>query len=171
MYPRFGRARTLLTGSAPLELHRLCHGLLAMCAGNLARWVRVAQVDLDVVLRRFSQFLTCLFGEAHTKICMFTFFALLGWRLSTAKLAPYDQCCKVLGVHLDLTRSVNECFEVQNTEARKCELTAVSKQLCQRALYPRVREKDCEADCSLRPISFSAAGRRVRNCLWEATPM
>ena len=32
----------------------------------------------------------------HTEICVSTFFHLMGWQLSTDKLVPYAQCCKVL---------------------------------------------------------------------------
>jgi len=48
--------------------------------------------------------------DRHTDLCISTLFNLLGWRLSTDKLAPYDQCCEVLGAQLDLQRSVLGSF-------------------------------------------------------------
>lgn len=72
----------------------------------------------------FDDFLSlspaCL--DKHTELCVSTLFQLLGWKLSLDKLVPYSQCCKVLGVEVDLCHSPSGHFEVKNTEARKEEL-------------------------------------------------
>ena len=58
----------------------------------------------------------------HTEICISTFFHLLGRDLSTDKLVPYSECCKVLGVELALYRTPEGMLEVRNTPERAEEL-------------------------------------------------
>ena len=58
----------------------------------------------------------------HTDLCISTFFHLMGWDLSTDKLVPYAECCKVLGVELMLTKTPSGSFDICNTQTRAEEL-------------------------------------------------
>ena len=53
----------------------------------------------------------------HVDFCVSSIFSLLGWKVSTHKLLPFDSICKVLGVQLDL----RQCL-VSNTAERVKEL-------------------------------------------------
>ena len=59
----------------------------------------------------------------HTDICISVMFQLLGWETSVEKLVPFNTCCKVLGVQLDLGQSVFGKALVSNTKDRSAELT------------------------------------------------
>ncbi|CAK9062751.1 Uncharacterized protein SCF082_LOCUS32627, partial [Durusdinium trenchii] len=59
----------------------------------------------------------------HTDICISAMFQLLGWETSVEKLVPFNTCCKVLGVQLDLGQSVFGKALVSNTKDRSAELT------------------------------------------------
>ena len=96
--------------------------------------------------------------DRHTDLCVSTLFQLLGWRLSEDKLMPYAQFCKVLGVEVDLCRSLSGIMTVKNTESRKTELLAfIADVLSSRALS-RVEGEDCVGDCSLPQTSCAVGG-------------
>ena len=69
----------------------------------------------------FPSLTTCNLAR-HTEMCVSTLFHLLGWKLSEDKLVPYDECCKVLGVELNLVDSPFNKFTVCNTQSRRDEL-------------------------------------------------
>ena len=115
----------------------------------------------------FDDFLSitpeCL--DRHTDLCVSTLFQLLGWRLSEDKLMPYAQCCKVLGVEVDLCRSLSGIMTVKNTESRKTELLAfIAGVLSSRALS-RVEGERLRG--RLQFASNQLFGRRFRNCMKE----
>ena len=58
----------------------------------------------------------------HTDLVISALFSILGWRLSSDKLVPYDTVCKVLGVKFDLKLSGEGLVYVLNTEDRVLEL-------------------------------------------------
>ena len=58
----------------------------------------------------------------HTDFAISALFRILGWRLSTDKLIPYDSLCKVLGVTFDSRLSGAGLSFVSNTEERIKEL-------------------------------------------------
>lgn len=51
----------------------------------------------------------------HVEVCTSLFLQLLGWKPSEDKLVPYEACCKVLGVELNLTRTPTGVASVCNT--------------------------------------------------------
>ena len=58
----------------------------------------------------------------HVDFCVSSIFSLLGWKVSTHKLLPFDSICKVLGVQLDLRVSGDSLCLVSNTTERVKEL-------------------------------------------------
>lgn len=103
----------------------------------------------------FDDFLSmtpaCL--DKHTELCVSTLFQLLGWRLSTDKLVPYAQCCKVLGVEVDLCKSPLGLIDVKNTEARQFELISCMQEILSKGTLSRAEGRDCVADYSSHPTS------------------
>ena len=115
----------------------------------------------------FDDFLSitpaCL--DKHTELCVSTLFQLLGWKLSTDKLVPYSQCCKVLGVEVDLTKSPSGMLEVRNTEARQNELISCMRGILEKGVLPRAEGERLRG--RLQFASNHLFGRRFRNCLKE----
>ena len=58
----------------------------------------------------------------HVEFCASSVFSLLGWKVSTHKLLPFDSICKVLGVQLDLKQSGDSLCLISNTPDRVEEL-------------------------------------------------
>ena len=58
----------------------------------------------------------------HVDLCVSFLFHSLGWRVAHKKLVPFDQCCKVLGVVLDLSESSKGLAWIKNTQERGEEL-------------------------------------------------
>ena len=58
----------------------------------------------------------------HVEFCASSVFSLLGWKVSTHKLLPFDSICKVLGVQLDLKQSGDSLCLISNTPERVEEL-------------------------------------------------
>ena len=58
----------------------------------------------------------------HLEVVISTFFNVIGWRVSEDKLLPYDTCCKVLGIRLDLKDFKLGIAALANTEKRQTEL-------------------------------------------------
>ena len=101
----------------------------------------------------------------HTDLCISTFFHLMGWDLSTDKLVPYAECCKVLGVELSLTKTPQGTFDVRNTQSRADELIlSISEILAAGYLSKSEGEK---LRGRLQFASNQLFGRRFRNCLQE----
>ena len=115
----------------------------------------------------FDDFLSlspvCL--ERRTELCVSTLFQLLGWRLSEDKLVPYSQCCKVLGVEVDLVHSPSGSFTVKNTESRKEELICLIKEILSTLVLTRDEGERLRG--RLQFASNQIFGRRFRNCLKE----
>ena len=101
----------------------------------------------------------------HTEICISTFFHLLGWDLSTDKLVPYSECCKVLGVELALYRTPEGMLEVRNTPERAEELRTTIKDLLHAGVLRRADGERWRV--RLQFASNQLFGRRFRNCLRE----
>lgn len=115
----------------------------------------------------FDDFLSVCDGRVskHVDICTSLLFQLLGWKLSEDKLVPYDVCCKVLGIELDLTRSPAGMTVLSNTQARRAELT----DFIDHVLHSnRLSRSDAERFRGrLQFASNYLFGRRFRNCLRE----
>lgn len=113
----------------------------------------------------FDDFLSitpaCL--DRHTELCVSTLFQLLGWKLSADKLVPYSQCCKVLGVEVDLSRSVSGHVEIKNTESRQSELISCMKEILATGVLSRTEGERLRG--RLQFASNQLFGRRFRNCL------
>ena len=61
-------------------------------------------------------------ASRHTEMCTSLFFQMLGWKLSEDKLVPYETCCKVLGIDLDLSKTPEGVVALANTVSRRAEL-------------------------------------------------
>ena len=113
----------------------------------------------------FDDFLSlspsCL--DRHTEICVSTLFQLLGWSLSEDKLVPYNHCCKVLGVEVNLLHSPSGHFEVRNTESRKAELMSLIEEILTTKVLSKVDGERLRG--RLQFASNQLFGRRFRNCL------
>lgn len=104
----------------------------------------------------------------HTDLCISTFFHLVGWELSTDKLVPYSECCKVLGVELHLTKTPSGMFEVCNTQSRVEELTQTITAATAVLADGFLTKSDAEKlRGRLQFASNQLFGRRFKNCLQE----
>ena len=86
---------------------------------------RIGLVCLGVIWSfYFDDFLNiCRSAEKrHLDIVLNVFFQLLGWKVSHDKLVPYDTCCKVLGICLDLGQALKGYVLLKNTDRRRREL-------------------------------------------------
>lgn len=75
--------------------------------------------------------------DKHTELCVSTLFQL-GRKLSTDELVPYAQCCKVLGVEVDLCKSPSGLIDINNTESRKSELISCMHEILASGTLSRV---------------------------------
>ena len=103
----------------------------------------------------------------HTDLCIPTFFHLLGWDLSTDKLVPYAECCKVLGAELVLTKTPSGSFDVRNTQSRIDELTHTHTMMSVLQTGYLSRTDGEKLRGRLQFASDQLFGRRFRNCLQE----
>ena len=101
----------------------------------------------------------------HTEICISTFFHLLGCDLSTDKLVPYSECCKVLGVELAFYKTPEGVFEVRNTPERAEELTSAIQAILRAGTLKRAEGERLRG--RLQFASNQLFRRRFRNCLRE----
>ena len=98
-------------------------------------------------------------------MCVSTLFHLLGWKLSEDKLVPYDECCKVLGVELNLVDSPANKFTICNTQSRKDELLELIRGILEDNVLSR-----SDGERLRGPLQFASNqvfGRRFKNCLRE----
>ena len=101
----------------------------------------------------------------HTDICISTFFHLMGWDLSTDKLVPYAECCKVLGVELFLNKTPQGTFDVRNTQSRADELIQSISEILEAGYLSKSEGEKLRG--RLQFASNQLFGRRFRNCLQE----
>ena len=101
----------------------------------------------------------------HTDLCISAFFHLMGWDLSTDKLVPYSECCKVLGVELALHKTPAGKFEVCNTQSRVEELTRTIDAVLTAGYLTRTDGEKLRG--RLQFASNQLFGRRFKNCLQE----
>ena len=101
----------------------------------------------------------------HTDLCISTLFHLLGWELSGDKLVPYSECCKVLGIELNLTKTPEGSLDVGNTESRVIELTDFMTQCLESGELSRPEGEKLRG--RLQFASNQVFGRRLKNCLKE----
>ena len=115
----------------------------------------------------FDDFLTICDERAvrHVEVCNSLFFQLLGWKLSKDKLVPYETCCKVLGVELDLTRSPAGVASLYNTAARRERNSRVtSSTFCWKGNWRSRKPSALEGDCNLLRTIFSG---NVSETAWK----
>ena len=115
----------------------------------------------------FDDFLGLTFAHlsTHTDMCISALFHLLGWALSKDKLVPFGECCKALGVELDLTKSPSGTVSVPNTQRRCDELISllqavVDSRSLSRSDAERLRGR-------LQFASNQLFSRRFKSCLKE----
>ena len=102
----------------------------------------------------------------HTDLCISTFFHLMGWDLSTDKLLPYAECCKVLGVELVLTKTPLGSFDVRNTQSRADEFISSISEILKAGYLSKPDGEKLRG--RLQFASNQLFGRsRFRNCLQE----
>ncbi|CAE7277481.1 unnamed protein product [Symbiodinium sp. CCMP2592] len=113
----------------------------------------------------FDDFLSACKPEErrHVEVVISTLFRLLGWDLSLDKLLPYDVCCKVLGIKIDMAEARLGLFKLANTEKRVLELTAALDEVL---LAGRLSHSDCERlRGRLQFASGQLFGRRAKVAL------
>lgn len=101
----------------------------------------------------------------YTEIGIATLFHILGWSLSEDKLVHFAECCKVLGIELNLTRSLAGLLTVCNAQSRCDELVGSMEEILATKKLTR-----CDGErlrCRLQFASNQIFGRRFRNCLRE----
>eukprot|EP00435_Cladocopium_sp_Y103_P041803 s1348_g11.t1 len=81
------------------------------------------------------------------------------------KMVPYDQCCKVLGIELNLTKSPSGTFTIANTRSRKDELCKSMQSALDTGLLSKGDAEKLRG--RLQFASNHIFGRRLRNCLRE----
>ena len=89
----------------------------------------------------------------------------MGWDLSTDKLVPYSECCKMLGVELTLHKTPMGMLEVCNTQARVVELTQTIDAILSAGHLTRSDGEKLRG--RLQFASNQLFGRRFKNCLQE----
>ncbi|CAE7301965.1 unnamed protein product [Symbiodinium sp. CCMP2592] len=115
----------------------------------------------------FDDFLSACKPEErrHVEVVISTLFRLLGWDLSLDKLLPYDVCCKVLGIKIDMSEARLGLFKLANTEKRVLELTAALDEVL---LAGRLSHSDCERlRGRLQFASGQLFGRRAKVALHQ----
>ncbi|CAE7034142.1 unnamed protein product [Symbiodinium sp. CCMP2592] len=115
----------------------------------------------------FDDFLSACKPEErrHVEVVISTLFRLLGWDLSLDKLLPYDVCCKVLGIKIDMAEARLGLFKLANTEKRVLELTAALDEVL---LAGRLSHSDCERlRGRLQFASGQLFGRRAKVALHQ----
>ena len=117
----------------------------------------------------FDDFLSVVDSRTadHTDICVSLMFQILGWKVSAKKLVPYNTCCKVLGVELDLKETKMWQASIRNTDSRQAELVEeiekiLRKQTLRRHEGERLRGRLQFASCQV-------FGRRFNRCLKSLT--
>eukprot|EP00435_Cladocopium_sp_Y103_P055827 s954_g18.t1 len=113
----------------------------------------------------FDDFL-CLSREAETKhvdFCVDAIFSILGWKISTHKLLPFDSLCKVLGVQLDLRESGDRMCFLSNTSERVEELTSEIDTIIQSGVLRRHEGERLRGQ--LQFAGSQIFGRRFRRLL------
>ena len=98
----------------PLDL-RFPKSKLRKIGSSLLHLMWSAYFDDFLCLSRASE-------SRHVEFCASSVFSLLGWKVSTHKLLPFDSICKVLGVQLDLKQSGDSLCLISNTPERVEEL-------------------------------------------------
>ena len=91
---------------------------------SLAIW-KIGSSLLKLMWSAYFDDFLCLSRESeakHVVFCVSSIFSLLGWKVSTHKLLPFDSICNVLGVQLDLRQSGDSLCLVSNTAQRVEEL-------------------------------------------------
>ncbi|CAE7488500.1 unnamed protein product [Symbiodinium sp. CCMP2592] len=115
----------------------------------------------------FDDFLSACKPEErrHVEVVISTLFRLLGWDLSLDKLLPYDVCCKVLGIKIDMSEARLGLFELANTDKRVLEITAALDEVL---LAGRLSHSDCERlRGRLQFASGQLFGRRAKVALHQ----
>ncbi|CAE7770088.1 unnamed protein product [Symbiodinium sp. CCMP2592] len=115
----------------------------------------------------FDDFLSACKPEErrHVEVVISTLFRILGWDLSLDKLLPYDVCCKVLGIKIDMAEARLGLFKLANTEKRVMELTAALDEVL---LAERLSHSDCEKlRGRLQFASGQLFGRRAKVALHQ----
>ena len=133
----------------------------------LAIWHLGSVLPAFIWTSYFDDFLSLCDARAskHVEICTSLLFQVLGWKLSEDKLVPYETCCKVLGVELDMTRSPEGVLSICNTEGRREELRDFIQQVLLEGKLPRAEAERLRG--RLQFASNYIFGRRFRNCLKE----
>ena len=103
--------------------------------------------------------------DKHTGLCISTFH-LFGCRLSEYKLALYDQCCKVLGVELDLCKSPTGALKAVTLKAGDLSWSPPWKVFWRKASFPDMRVNVCEEDSSLHQINCSGGDSDIVCATW-----
>ena len=113
----------------------------------------------------FDDFLCLARGSEsrHVEFCASSVFSLLGWKVSTHKLLPFDSICKVLGVQLDLKQSGDSLCLISNTPERVEELVQEINLILSCGVLPKSEGEKLRG--RLQFASSQVFGRKFRRLL------
>ena len=140
---------------------------------SVTGFIRSAMGLWAIAISQLSLVWTMYFDDflhiSHSSLCKHSdlinsvFFQLFGWRVSGDKLLAYSECCKALGVLIDMRQAAFGVVRFTNTEGRIAELLlSLERAISSKNLIP----KECERLTGrLQFASGQLFGRRARSCL------
>ena len=132
---------------------------------SLAIW-KIGSSLLKLMWSAYFDDFLCLSRESeakHVGFCASSIFSLLGWRVSTHKLLPFDSICKVLGPQLDLRLSGDSLCLVSNTTERVEELVQDIDNVLLAGVLPKAEGERLRG--RLQFASAQVFGRRLKRLL------
>ena len=132
---------------------------------SLAIW-KIGSSLLNLMWSAYFDDFLCLSRASeskHVDFCVSSIFSLLGWKVSTHKLLPFDSICKVLGVQLDLKQSGDSLCLISNTPERVEELVQEINLILSSGSLPKSEGEKLRG--RLQFASAQVFGRKFRRLL------
>ena len=132
---------------------------------SLAIW-KIGPSLLNLMWSAYFDDFLCLSRASeskHVDFCVSSIFSLLGWKVSTHKLLPFDSICKVLGVQLDLKQSGDSLCLISNTPERVEELVQEINLILSSGSLPKSEGEKLRG--RLQFASAQVFGRKFRRLL------
>ena len=132
---------------------------------SLAIW-KIGSSLLHLMWSAYFDDFLCLARSSesrHVEFCASSVFSLLGWKVSTHKLLPFDSICKVLGVQLDLKQSGDSLCLISNTPERVEELVQEIHLILSSGVLPKSDGEKLRG--RLQFASSQVFGRKFRRLL------
>ena len=140
---------------------------------SVAALIRCGMAIWMLGVKGLSLLWTCYFDDylhlakdtesRHLEVVISTFFHLIGWRVSEDKLLPYDTCCKVLGIRLDLKDFKLGIAALANSEKRQTELRQSLEEVIVRGFLQKAEGEKLRG--RMQFASGQLFGRRAKTAL------